>query len=256
MANQSIVRLAQFKNDQCLTFKQAINTANDKRITLMPNRSSSEDVTEGFDGRLVQTNTWKGEKEIYPACTGTMVFYGKKDAPLPKTIETEEKWVFDTGEVAGAKNIVMAINHGFKQDGTPLIKLHEEGIRTVIEVTDPKAIKVLENFPVESGFYLPDNEFGIPIGEKVSDSNPNQYFIYLKEYDRYYSLEANEYARYLHRSEGGNICLIVRNLDGSLMNFISRAVLADGKPSYLYGVLGIVTDQKQNENINPKNIEL
>ncbi|MEW6328922.1 MAG: hypothetical protein AB1468_02270 [Candidatus Micrarchaeota archaeon] len=224
MATQNVVRLAQYDGNQGLTVRQAINTANDRRITLMPNKSESEDITKGFDGRLVLTDTWKKEKEVYPAWTGTFFIHGKKDAPLPKTIEypdpeTKETWVVDTGNAAGLRNVILALNHGFKEDGTPLIKLHDDKNRIVVEITDPKEIAILENFPVKDGWYLADSAFGIPIGEKVDSSDPN--------------------ARRLYRIGDEKAGLLARGY-GCLVGYDDRRyVFAGVRPSFRFGVLGL-----------------
>ncbi len=230
MANQNIIKVAQYDGNQGLTARQAIQTANSRRITLLPNKSTSEDVTKGFDGRLALTDTWKNEKSVYPAWTGTLFVHGKKDAPLPKTVEytdseTKEKWVFDTGAAAGSRNVILAINHGFTEDGKPIIQLHEDKNRVVVEITDPKKISILENFPSKDGWYMVDSTFGIPIGEKVDSGDSN--------------------ARYLYRIGDEKAGLLARGYGGLFDYDFRRFVLANGGPSNRLGVLALETVAQQ-----------
>jgi hypothetical protein len=227
MSNANVVRLAQFEGNQGLTARQAIQTANSRRITLLPNKSTSEDVTKGFDGRLALTDTWKNEKPVYPAWTGTMFVHGKKDAPLPKTVEytdseTKEKWVFDTGAAAGSRNVILAINHGFSEDGKPLIQLHEDKNRIVVEITDPKQISIIENFPAKDGWYMTDPKYGIPVGEKADSGDSN--------------------TRYLYRIGDEKAGLLVRGNNVLVRRLV---VIASGWPSGRFGVLALETAVQQ-----------
>ena len=56
-------KLAQYGNSKGLTQKEAISTANRMGSRILANKE--------FDGRLVLSDTWKSEKEVYPAWTGT-----------------------------------------------------------------------------------------------------------------------------------------------------------------------------------------
>ncbi len=194
-----------------MSVRQAINTANtmtaqnlragiNKHIILMPNKSTSKDASEGFDGRFVMVSsvenddrkvdikTWDREK-YETAHTGTFFVYVKKNEPLPKIVEctdrdTNEKWIFETGEAAGLRNVILAVNHGFDENGIPLINLHDDKNRIVVEVTNPKMIKIIENFPTEDGYYLTDPLFGIPFGEKVRQPNPDARYLFARSMDR------------------------------------------------------------------------
>ena len=158
-----------------------------------------------------------------------MFVHGKKDAPLPKTVEytdseTKEKWVFDTGAAAGSRNVILAINHGFTEDGKPIIQLHEDKNRVVVEITDPKKISILENFPSKDGWYMVDSTFGIPIGEKVDSGDSN--------------------ARYLYRIGDEKAGLLARGYFlGGYGNW--RGVGAGGWPSGRLGVLALETVAQQ-----------
>ena len=104
----NIVKIAQYDNNKGLTAKQAVDTANQKKIILLTNKD--------FDKRLMD-GTYKSEKEVYPAWTGTQVAYTKKNEKVDKFIEytdseTKIRYVFEAGDAKGEKNVILAINHG------------------------------------------------------------------------------------------------------------------------------------------------
>ena len=63
----TITKLAQYDNSNGLTQKEAIATANRMGARILSNKE--------FDQRLVLSDTYKSEKEVYPAWTGTSVAF-------------------------------------------------------------------------------------------------------------------------------------------------------------------------------------
>ena len=121
------------------------------------------------------------------------------------------------------KNVILAVNYGLKQDGSPLIQLLTSNGRTIVQITDPTQIAILENFPTTDGWYLTDPMHGIPLGEKVDSNIPN--------------------ARYLYRIGYEKAGLLVRGDDGVVVLCdVRRGVLLSLRPSDRFGVLGLVTN--------------
>lgn len=217
------VKIAQYDNGKGLTAKQAVDTANQKKIILLTNKD--------FDQRLVKTDTWKSEKEVYPAWTGTQVAYAKKNEKVDKFIEytdseTKIRYVFEAGDAQGEKNVILAINHGFTQDGKPLITYNKDGENTVlVQIAKEGKIDIVPNFPTSDNWYLTDSKFGIPVGESVGSSNDD--------------------ARYLWRLDKGYVGLLARG-DYDLDFDGRRNVDADDQPSVRFGVLGIESGKNGN----------
>ena len=213
----NIVKIAQYDNNKGLTAKQAVDTANQKKIILLTNKD--------FDKRLMD-GTYKSEKEVYPAWTGTQVAYTKKNEKVDKFIEytdseTKIRYVFEAGDAKGEKNVILAINHGFTQDGKPFIIYNKDGENTVLVQIDKSAkVDIISNFPTSDNWYLTDSKFGIPVGESVGSSNDD--------------------ARYLWRLDKGYVGLLARVYDGR------RDVVAFYQPSGRFGVLGIESGKTGN----------
>jgi len=89
--------------------------------------------------------------------------------------ETVNTFVFDgiPSEAIGQKDILLAVNHGFQPDGTPIIIPHEEGKRVIFEITDKSAIGIVPDFVrkgmpcVGTPWYNSDEKFGIPVGDAL-----------------------------------------------------------------------------------------
>ncbi len=227
----NIVRIAQYDNSKGLTAKQAVDTANQRKVILLTNKD--------FDQRLVKTDTWKGEKEVYPAWTGTQVAYAKKNEKAGNFIEytdseTNIRYVFEAGDAKGEKNVILAINHGFTQDGKPLITYNMDGENTVlVQIAKEAKVDIIPNFPTSDNWYLADSKFGIPVGERVDSSNDD--------------------ARHLYRLDNGYVGLLARVYDD--LGYVSRRdVYAYGRPSGRFGVLGIEAASGKN-GIVPREVQ-
>ncbi len=183
MANAKVTRIAQYDNKKGLTQDNAVATANQKKLILLSNKL--------LDARLVTSDQWKKEKEVYPAWSGTMTAYvepdksfkqsNKKDSgkyalytdpetnityrfPVPK--ETE-----GISNLREAKNIILVVEHGFDEKGNPTFEINDDGKdQKMIHVPDQSNIKTVQNFPAEDGWYLTDDTFMIPTGKQISSS--------------------------------------------------------------------------------------
>jgi hypothetical protein len=223
----NIVRIAQYDKNKGLTQTQAIAFANKNRLILVPNKE--------FDRRLVLTDTWKSEKEIYPVWTGTLVAYGKPGEKLNRFIQyTDQKtnitYTFEVpSKLIGAKGIALAINHMIDLQGNPLFEHVNKGEKNVlVKINDESKIQVVDNFPRDNGWYLTELN-GIPTGNKVSDgsnfddttgSNPDARFLLRNDNTTYVGLAARLY------DFGGNV---------------RRIVYFGRRPSDRFGVLGMET---------------
>ncbi len=154
-----------------LSAPNAIQLANRLRLAIVPNKE--------FDRRLVETETWKAEREIYPAWTGTHIAYPEVDKAPGRFIhytdrDTGIRYTFEVPvEARNEKNIALALNHGFTAEGKPLIEHGTDGsLKDVfVEIADTSRIKVLQGFPVKDGWYLAENEFMVPLGKEVDSSH-------------------------------------------------------------------------------------
>ncbi|MCX6772843.1 MAG: hypothetical protein NTV88_03695 [Candidatus Micrarchaeota archaeon] len=166
----NVIKIAPYSKG--LTAKQAIDTANRKKIVLLTNKE--------FDKRLMD-DTYKSEKEFYPAWTGTLVAYAKRDKKVDKFIEYTDtkskiRYVFESGDAKGETNVLLAINHGFTQDGKPLITYNQDGKNTIlVQIAKEAKVDVIPNFPVNGDYYLTESKFGIPVGERARTSNDARY---------------------------------------------------------------------------------
>jgi len=166
----NVVYLAFYKENP-MTQMQALEDANAKGIILMP----LKDLDERLNG---EGELWKAEEALYPAWSGTFVAYEMPDKPLGKTIECkikENTFVFNVPKkFQGKRNIALAINHGFSEDGKPLISYKQIGEKKfLVEIADKSMIKAIRHFPSEDGFYLPEKEFGLPSGSKLNNDGKN-----------------------------------------------------------------------------------
>jgi hypothetical protein len=212
MANPgNVVVLAKYEGGKGLTQVEAIRLANKRKLAIVPN-------TE-LNRRLVLTDTYKGEKDVYPAWSGTLAANAEPGKKLGKYIKYTDKgitYVFEVPDVfKNEKDCILAINHGFTKRGAPLIVPNEDGKRIVFTFAKGAKIELVENFPAKDGWYAADAKFGIPIGEQVDSSDPE--------------------ARYLSRT-GKYAGLLARGV--GLGGYADRRdVGADRAPSFRFGVL-------------------
>lgn len=198
MANPgNVVVLAKPDGTNKFSQRDAINLANQRRLIILSNKL--------LDQRLVLSDTWKSEKPVYPAWSGTLVGYTKADERMGTFIsfkdpDTGITYVFRVPKKAvGAKGIALAVNHLVDTRGRPLIEYEDKGEKQVlIRINDESKIKIVEAFPEKDEWYVAEKEFGIPAGALVGDSNS----------DARHLNRLNEYVGLLAR--GHNSC----DLDG------------------------------------------
>ena len=170
----TVTKLAQYDNSKGLTQKEAISTANRMGSRILANKE--------FDGRLVLSDTWKSEKEVYPAWTGTLVAFREKGAKLGDVVKYTDSgttYIFEVPkEYQNEKNAILVVNHGFLADGNALILPNEKGREITYDITDKSQIALLQNFPSSDGWYNADNKFGIPLGAGISSSNTDARYLY------------------------------------------------------------------------------
>ena len=169
-----IFMLAPFEKG--LTQKEAINTANMMGARIITNNE--------FDGRLVLSDTWKSEKEVYPAWTGTLVAFKGKDEKLGDVVKytdfkTNTTYLFEVPkEYQKERNAILVVNHGFLASGDALIVPNEKGRTVTYDISDKSQVALLLNFPSINGWYFTDNKFGIPLGAGISLSNTDARYLY------------------------------------------------------------------------------
>ena len=215
-----VTKLAQYDNSKGLTQREAISTANRMGSRILANKE--------FDGRLVLSDTWKSEKEVYPAWTGTLVAFKGKDEKLGDVVKytdskTNTAYLFEVPkEYQKERNAILVVNHGFLASGDALIVPNEKGSTVTYDISDKSQVALLLNFPSSDGWYSADNKFGIPLGAGISSSNTD--------------------ARYLYKVQN-YVGLLARGVDD--IDGINRwGVLADIQPSDRFGVLISTEDAK------------
>ncbi|MCX6771863.1 MAG: hypothetical protein NTX79_07450 [Candidatus Micrarchaeota archaeon] len=188
-----------------------------------------------FDGRLVLSDTWKSEREVYPAWTGTLVAFKGKDAELGDVVKYIDSsagitYIFEVPkEYRYEKNAILVVNHDFLADGNALILPNEKGSTITYDITDKSQISLLLSFPSSDGWYNTDNKFGIPFGKGISSDSPD--------------------ARYLYKAQN-YVGLLARG-DGSFVNYDRGYVGAGSQPSSRFGVL-ISTEATKVDAATPK----
>jgi len=171
---RKVFRLAQSGERRGLTQKGAILRANKMGACILSNKE--------FDRRLVLSDTWKSEDEVYPAWTGTLVAFKEKDAKLGDVVKytgSGTTYIFEVPkEYQNEKNAILVINHGFLADGSALILPNEKGREITYDITDKSQIALLQNFPSSNGWYNAGNTFGIPLGAEIPQSKTNARCLY------------------------------------------------------------------------------
>lgn len=214
------IKIAQYDNCRGLTARQTVDTANHRKAVLRTNKD--------FDLRLVKTDTWKSEKNIYPVWTGTQVAYAKKNEKIGNFIEytdskTGIRYVFEAGDAKGEKNVIIAINQGFTQgaksgiscDTSLITYVGDGGNNVFVRIAEEAKADILTGFPKSDNWYLADRKFGIPVGEKADSSK--------------------EETRYLWRLDGAYVGLLARSYHIGVSG--CRDVLATFRPSNRFGAL-------------------
>lgn len=214
-----IIALASYGGSKGKTQEEAVKEANEKKLIIANNLWADKDLNQ--DGGYSQRSG------TYPIWTGTMVAYEKpgvafKDKIVCTDSETSIAYVFEVPfQFKGKTNCILCIDHGFLDDGKQIfehVKLttpQGDPPGVLIKVADLSLVKCIENYNKADGWYVPEKEFGIPVGSKSKDSVPD--------------------ARYSWRiNDGSYVGLVARGYD--VVDGL-RDVGAGGRPSVRLGVL-------------------
>ena len=221
-----ITKLAQHNDKQGQPQTRTIGIANERGVRLLTNKE--------FDGRLVHSDVWKSEKEVYPAWTGTYVAFKDKDQKLGDVVKyidpnTDTTYIFEVPkEYQNERNAILVAQHGFLSDGKPILSLKEDGKNVLVDVADKGQIVLLPDFPSRDGWYIADDRFGIPVGSKAFSSDQG--------------------ARYLWRVDTYS-GLLARGDDQFYYDY-RAGVFAKSAPSYCFG--GIVVDELRSFAKQPR----
>lgn len=150
-----------------LSMYEALQRAQQERFRIPSSKEHSQ--------RLVHTDIWKSEKEMYTCWTGTFAAFNRPSVPFGKTWEWEGLKVNIPKEFQGKSDIVLLCNHpDFTLSGNT--------------ITFGKSVKS-QSVPPCDAWHDPDPEFEFPTGES-------------KDYD--------ERRRYLYRLNSGYAGLVAR----------------------------------------------
>ncbi|MFH1447781.1 MAG: hypothetical protein ABIG39_02870 [Candidatus Micrarchaeota archaeon] len=160
-----VITLAKDERGHRISPIEAIQRANKQRVVLLSNKH--------IDDNLVGGKRWKKETDICSILTGTLIAHEKPGKRLGSTIEwvdrsRDVKYTFEVPvEARGERNIALVVNHGFTEDGDPIIEIeHMHKKHFVIHITDKSRMETMQEFPVTEGWHIPDGKFGIPVGPK------------------------------------------------------------------------------------------
>ncbi|MCX6770780.1 MAG: hypothetical protein NTX79_01870 [Candidatus Micrarchaeota archaeon] len=211
-----------------------IREANSAKVRIINNKE--------FDGILVLSDPWKSKDDIChkicPGLAGTLFAYARPDEKLGSVINytspsNNMTYTFEVPvEFRKERNGILAINHKILAGGTPLIIPKKNGKNGIFyEITDMHEIGFIPNFPKKNAFYVADEKFGIPAGNReVSPGDKG--------------------ARYLHRADN-YVGLGVRGF--FLFNFNGRfGVRLDLPPDLCFAAVTSIenstTEQVNNES--------
>ena len=215
------IPLAKFKDDAGLPQFWALAIANHNYSRIVFNKE--------FDKRLLESNKWKSEPEIYPAWTGTYVVYTERDMPFGESVRcidsnTLTSYNFDVPEkYQDKRNAILVVQHGFSSNGRKIITMEEDGNEVHVKIANQNNIILLPNFPEYSGWYKADNEYGIPLGTVVSKKDSS--------------------ARYLLR--GTQYCGFLARID-YIVGDVRKIVYASFSQSAHFGVLTTKDEAARN----------
>jgi hypothetical protein len=214
-AAPNIVRIAQW--DAGLTQRQAVETANQRKLAIAPNLE--------FERRLMHTDIWRSEREMYTAISGTLVAYEKAGARIGRFITYSEKgttYAIEANPKAiGMINTALAVDHLIGAESRPNIEYEDKGGNNVLVKVEPSMLKIIEAFPAKEGWYVPEPEFGIPVGREVSyrnkvscypanDPNPNAHLL-VRVDGSYVGLAARQYFGYDYEGDLGGRRYVLLN---------------------------------------------
>ena len=213
MEGKKVFMLAQYRDQAGLMQTEAIKMANHLGARILSNKE--------FDQRLVLSDRWKPERDVYPAWTGTLVAFKGKYAKLGGVVKYTDSHsgithIFEVPiEYQNEKNAILVVNHCFLANGNALIIPNENKRTITYDIADKSKIALIQNFPTSYGWYDAPNKFCVPTGKDISSSH--------------------DFAYYLFR-DPSYVGLLVRGCEGFREIFL-RGVGAGWNPSLRQGVL-------------------
>jgi len=174
-----VVRIAEYDNDRGLMIQAAIVAAGQRKLRILSNLE--------LDKRLVGSDQWKSDREMYPCWSGTLIAYEKPDVAFGKIVAFSDLVVNVPKQFRGRVNSVLVCNH-------PDYNL-KGGV-----VTLGKSVRCL-SFPVNDGWYLTDKDFGIPTGIKISLLNKDARYLWRRNNSNYVGLVARGYGVISYRRD-------------------------------------------------------
>ena len=183
-----ISTLAEYDNNKGMTQEQAVKAANDQKLIIASNLWADEDlnVKDGYNKRNSTCPIWTGTLVAYekPGIEfGDMLTYTDSETKISYTFQVPKQY-------QGKTNCILAIDHGFLADGTPVFEHVQSGGNILIKVADESLIKLIKNYNQADGWYLPEKDFGIPLGRTVDSKDPNARYSYRLNDSTYVGLVA------------------------------------------------------------------
>ena len=108
-------------------------------------------------------------KTALPAWTSTGIAYAPPDEELGKKIEYQDLVIEVPKEYQKSKNIAMII---------PNLRIEKDQDRLFYYHVNTAGIDVVEGFPSENGWYIPDSKYAIPQGNESSELNQSALYIW------------------------------------------------------------------------------
>jgi hypothetical protein len=146
---EDFVRIAEYDGGKGLSMIDSINAANQRNLRILSNPE--------LDYRLVDSDEWKKEREMYPCYSGTFIAYEAPGIAFGKTISFSGLVVNVPKQFRDRKDCALVCNH-------PDFILKDNVF------TLGRSAKCI-SFPSSDGWYIPESEFGIPNGDKTNSLN-------------------------------------------------------------------------------------
>ena len=189
------------KRENGVSFRKAFEKADKENRTIVSNKR--------LDKALVGSSEWKQVKEGLWCWTGTMAAYVEPNTAFKdsKMFSKEEnaliyvdqedgrKYIFPVShEYQNKKNAILVVEH-------PDYSLEIDGNNIIIHAEEKK-VDIVSGFPSENGWYLTDEKYGIPTGEKISSEHEEARHLWRKRFDKRIGPVARRYNSASHFYDG------------------------------------------------------
>lgn len=144
------------------TFMEALELSEKEGKRLLTNLEADE--------ILQNPDAYAENKSLFPCWTGLLLVYEMPGVPFGKFVkDAQTGWVFDIPKkYQGQKNMALVLEQkNFK------IEKGEYDL-TLVKATKMDAIP----FPERDGWYISEEKYGIPSGEKSEESNPKARYLW------------------------------------------------------------------------------